>query len=175
MKRVTHSIIAATALAVMASTSWGTIIPLQALMNGALANAGAGTGSSGTGVMTGTLDDVSNLLSWNVTWGGLTGSPTLQHFHGPALPNQNAGVQVGIGVAGPPVIGSTTISPSQASDLLGGLWYLNLHTSAFGGGEIRGQVNVVPEPYSVAMLAIGLASVAGLHRLKGQRKPAGTS
>jgi hypothetical protein len=175
MKRATHSIIVAAVMAVMASTSWGTIIPLQAIMNGALANAGAGTGSPGTGLMTGTFDDQTNLFSWNVTWGGLLGSPTVQHFHGPALANQNAGVQIGIGISGPPTAGSATITAPQAADLLGGLWYINLHSTSSPGGEIRGNVSVVPEPYSVAMLALGLASVAGLRRLKGQRRPPGTS
>ncbi len=59
------------------------------------------------------------------------------HFHGPALPNQNAGVQVGTGVAGPPVIGNAILNDSQEADLLAGLWYLNLHTNTDPGGEIR--------------------------------------
>jgi len=29
---------------------------------------------------------------------------------------------------------------------MAGLWYLNLHTTAFGGGEIRGQVSVASPP-----------------------------
>ena len=40
------------------------------------------------------------------------------------------------------------------SDLLGGLWYINIHTTAFPGGEIRGQVRVVPEPSSLALATL---------------------
>jgi hypothetical protein len=39
--------------------------------------------------------------------------------------------------------------------------YLNIHTSTFGGGEIRGFLTPVPEPSSVALLGLGgLAWVA---------------
>jgi len=141
MKRVTHSIIIATAAVVMATTSWGTVIPLQALMNGAHANAGAGTGSLGTGLMTGTFDDASNLLSWDISWSGLSGTPNNMHFHGPATVNQNAGVEEGIGFPNNPMIGSTVIDATQAGQLLSGPWYVNLHSTVNPGGEIRGQLN----------------------------------
>jgi len=141
------------------------IIPLSALMDCAQANAGAGTcgaGGSGTGTATINLDTDTNTLSWNITWSGLSGTPILMHFHGPALPSQNAGVQVDTGVVGPPVVGNTILSASQVSDLLGGLWYLNLHTTAFGGGEIRGQV--VPEPGTIVLVGAGLAALAARRR-----------
>jgi hypothetical protein len=37
--------------------------------------------------------------------------------------------------------------------------YFNIHTSTFGGGEIRAFVNVVPEPSAWALMALGLAGV----------------
>jgi hypothetical protein len=43
--------------------------------------------------------------------------------------------------------------------LLGGLTYLNVHTTAFGGGEIRGFVVQVPEPETYALLLAGLAMI----------------
>ena len=125
-------------------------------MDGAQANAGLGTGSPGTGLGTITFDNVTKQLDWNITWGGLIGIPAAMHFHGPALPVQNAGVQVGTGVAGPPVIGNAILNASQEADLLAGLWYLNLHTNAFPGGEIRSQVLLVPEPATLALFAGGL-------------------
>ena len=158
-------IIVAIAFALALSTSASAvIIPLSASMDGAQANAGAGTGSPGTGLGTITLDTGTNLLSWNISWSGLVGLPTLMHFHGPALPNQNAGVQVGTGVAGPPVVGNAVLAPVQVNDLLAGLWYLNLHTTAFAGGEIRGQVLVVPEPSTLLLLAGGLGLLAATRR-----------
>ena len=82
------------------------------------------------------------------------------HFHGPALTNQNAGVQVDFGaISGTvsPSIGNTVIGAGQAADLLAELWYINIHTAAFPGGEIRGQVLPAPEPASALLLAAGLA------------------
>ena len=81
------------------------------------------------------------------------------HFHGPALPNQNAGVQVTIDGSGPssPEIGSALISLSQLADIIAGFWYVNLHTTTFGGGEIRGQVVVVPA--APALGGVGLAAL----------------
>lgn len=118
-------------------------------MDGPSANAGAGTGSAGTGTLVGTFNTVSKVLTWNITWSGLTGTPTLMHFHGPAATNQNAVVQENVGVAGPPVVGTATLDASQEADLIAGLWYLNLHTTTSPGGEIRGQVSTaaaVPGP-----------------------------
>ena len=100
------------------------------------------TGSPGTGFGFVTLDTdgtLTFLLSWNITWGGLLGDETAAHFHGPAPPGMNAGVQVPIG-ADSPSIGSAFITAAQAADLLDGLWYINIHTTLFPGGEIRGQV-----------------------------------
>ena len=39
-----------------------------------------------------------------------------------------------------PTTGSQVLSGAQASALLAGLWYLNVHTTNFAGGEIRGQL-----------------------------------
>ena len=143
------------------------LISLQAFIDEAQANAGAGTGSPATGSATMTLDDATNLFSWNVTWSGLLAPAFAAHFHGPALPSQNAPVQIGIGFASPS-IGSTVISAAQASDLLAGLWYVIIHTTLHPPGEIRGQVSVVPEPSTLLLLGTGLATL-GIRRYRTRR------
>ena len=162
MTRSVHLTLAFAAV-LLPATAHAIIIPLSVSMDCAQANAGAGTcgaGGSGTGSASITLDTGTNVLQWNISWSGLSGVPTLMHFHGPALPNQNAGVQVGTGVAGPPVIGNAVLGAGQVADLLAGLWYLNLHTTTFTGGEIRGQVIVIPEPTTLALLGTALLILA---------------
>lgn len=139
---------------------------LVATLDGDQANAGAGSGSSATGSATMTYDDVSGLFSWDISWTTLQGDITVAHFHGPAGPGQNAGVEVDIGaISGltSPSVGSTTISALQGSDLLAGLWYINIHSTFAPGGEIRGQVNVVPIPAAIWMMLSGLGAL-GLWR-----------
>ncbi len=143
-----------------AGSALGVIINLSASMDCAQANAGAGTcgaGGTGTGTAVITFDDQTNLLSWNVSWSGMSGADFLAHFHGPALPGQPAGVQVGIGIPSPR-IGNAILSAEQATDLLAGLWYVNIHSTTFNGGEIRGQV--VPEPATALLVVAGLIGVS---------------
>jgi len=114
--------------------------------------------STATGLGMGTLDTISGLLDWNISWQGLTAAA--MHFHGAAAPGSNAGVVVDIGALSggltSAAIGSTTITAAQIADLQDGLWYINIHTAAFPGGEIRGQVNVVPVPAAVWLFGSGL-------------------
>lgn len=102
----------------------------------------AGAGSvKGTGTADIKLDNATNELSWKVTYSGLTGDATAAHFHGPAAPGQNASVVVPFkGSVASPIEGKATITPGQAADLVAGKWYVNIHTAANPGGEIRGQV-----------------------------------
>ncbi|MCB1094721.1 MAG: CHRD domain-containing protein [Verrucomicrobiae bacterium] len=120
------------------------VISLNSRLDGAQANAGAGTGSPGTGYGRITFDDVSRVLTWEINWEGLQGTVTNMHFHGPAAPGVNGGVAVAIADQETPSIGTATLTEAQAADLLNGLIYINIHTSVQGGGEIRGQV-LVPD------------------------------
>ena len=100
------------------------------------ANTSAGTGSADLD-----YDAASKKLSWKVTYSGLSGPATAAHFHGPAESGKNAGVAVAIPNAGSsPVEGSATLTDAQAADLDAGKYYVNIHTAANPGGEIRGQV-----------------------------------
>ena len=89
-------------------------------------------------------DRSTRSLTWTVDAQGLSGPLTAAHFHGPAAPGQNAGVQVPISTAAMPMTGAATLTPAQEADLLAGRWYVNLHTAANPNGEIRGQVTAGP-------------------------------
>jgi len=62
--------------------------------------------------------------------------------------------------------GGTTTSSFNAllAGIQGDRGYLNIHTSTFGGGEIRARLALIPEPATALMLAIGIALLAGGRR-----------
>jgi MYXO-CTERM domain-containing protein len=62
-----------------------------------------------------------------------------------------------------------SFSASQTADLLGGLDYINIYTPANLGGEIRGQLIVVPEPHPGVML-LGAGALALLWRVVHRRR-----
>ena len=97
--------------------------------------------SAGKGTADIDYDAATKKLSWKLTYSGLSGNATAAHFHGPAEPGKNAGVAVAIpGAALSPAEGTATLTDAQAADLLAGKFYVNIHTAANPGGEIRGQV-----------------------------------
>jgi hypothetical protein len=95
---------------------------------------------TGSGSVTITVDTATKRLTWNGTVTGLSGNPTAAHFHAPAEPGKNAGVIVPIGNPGPKLEGSAELTDAQMADLLAGRVYVNVHTAAHPGGELRGQV-----------------------------------
>jgi len=131
-----------------AALAWAAAAPLQAMaadtvtftskLSGA-AEVPANT-SLGTGSLEATLDKGSNQLTWQLTFVGLSGPATMAHFHGPAMPGANAGVAVPFATAVSPIEGKATLTPAQVADLTAGKWYVNVHTAANPGGEIRGQL-----------------------------------
>ena len=97
--------------------------------------------SAATGTADIDYDAATKKLSWKVTYSGLSGPATAAHFHGPAEAGKNAGVAVPIAnIASSPAEGSATLTDAQAADLMAGKYYVNIHTAANPGGELRGQV-----------------------------------
>ncbi|HZL30859.1 MAG TPA: CHRD domain-containing protein [Pseudolabrys sp.] len=96
--------------------------------------------TAGTGSVTATYDSDSKKLSWKGSYSGLTGPATAAHFHGPAPAGKNAAVLVPISPNGPSFEGSATLTDAQAKALADGDLYVNVHTAANKGGEIRGQL-----------------------------------
>lgn len=147
---------------VQGSTSYG------ATLNGANEKPAAVT-TSGTGVFSASLHPTNGTLSYNLTWTGLSGPATVgAHIHGPGGPNDVVGVLVdfrspptgttnvafsNLGAGATSATGSAsgnldlklainaTVSGDSLRKLLdAGQLYVNVHTAANGGGEIRGQI-----------------------------------
>jgi hypothetical protein len=97
------------------------------------------TGATGTADLT--YDTVTRVVTWNIAHSGLSAAPTAAHFHGPATAVQNAPVIVTfMPPLASPFRGMATLTPEQATQFLGGNWYINIHTPAYPAGELRGQV-----------------------------------
>ena len=100
------------------------------------------TTSTGTGTLEASLNKDTSVLTWKISYSGLTGPATAAHFHGPAMAGANAGVVLPFASATSPIEGTATLTAAQVADLTAGKWYANVHTAANKGGEIRGQVMV---------------------------------
>ena len=142
-------------------------------------------GEIGAGI---TFDDVTLALTINVGWGSgngfsdLTGPASAGHIHGPTTDpaptsfTESAGILIPLDSApftwnpsatNGSATGTVTLTAGQANDLLAGKLYVNIHTGANGGGEIRGYL-VVPEPSSFALLMVAGAGVSAF--AVGRRK-----
>ena len=135
-----------------------------------LDGAQAGTGSSGTGTAALTWDDVALTLAINMSYSGLSSPVTAAHIHCCAVPPGNAGVIVPLGL----VTGATSgtfvstlsLNATQFSQTISGQSYINIHTTTFSGGEIRGNIAAIPEPGTLALVGIGLACLGARRRMQ---------
>lgn len=99
--------------------------------------------SKGKGSAEITIDTATKEVTWKVTFEGLSGDATAAHIHGPAAVGANAGQFVNIGMLSglkSPIAGKSTITDAQIADITGGKTYVNVHTAANKGGEVRGQI-----------------------------------
>jgi len=135
------------------------IVTFRATLSGA--NEVPANASTATGSFTATLDTVSNLFIYDLTFNGLSANVSNGHIHGPAAIGVNAGttinfntlqgatfgmgVQSGAGHGALTLNAATQITATVSGDslkklLFAGLTYVNIHTTAIPGGEIRGQI-----------------------------------
>lgn len=62
--------------------------------------------------------------------------------------------------------GSGTLTAGQITDLNNGNLYVNIADSVYPSGEIRGQIEAVPEPATMAFMGIGSLVLLALQRRK---------
>lgn len=145
--------------------TWGQLIFFDFKLTGSQEVPARVTPASGAG--TASLNLASNFFEIDYAFSGLLGPQTGAHIHGPATFGVNAPVLIPFAL-GSPISFETTLTAAQADQVLSGLWYVNIHSTVFPGGEIRGQIVPVPEP---STYAIAGAAVLGL--LVWRRRRAG--
>ena len=114
----------------------------------------------GSGIVT--LDPTTNTATWNIQYGNLD-PVTDAHIHVGAL-GVGGGVVIPFGPGNtlglPNTISGSVVDPDVTAVFNNPSgYYVNIHTSTFGAGAIRGQV---PEPASLSLL--GVAGLALLRR-----------
>ncbi len=179
--------LAAAVVALSAAQAQATLWTFEVALNGA-SERPTPVVTNGFGSAVVNFDDVTGAIGIAGTFNNLTVSAIAGHLHAfqsnpfdpanPAAPGQTANVMLGMTVSAA-TSGSfsatgdlnTLVAPGEPgltfeqkkAKLLGGLSYLNIHTEAFPGGEIRGQLlNPVPEPASVTLALIGVAGAAAM-------------
>jgi len=100
-------------------------------------------GSPGSGTAVVVLNDAQTSFSYTVTYTGLVAGVTASHIHKAAV-----GVNGGVLFPFTPPLGTTSgtfsgtvvVTAANVADLLAGLYYVNIHTGTYPGGELRGQL-----------------------------------
>ena len=91
--------------------------------------------SSASGTESATFNSATMVLSYTLSWSGLSSNPSAMHFHdnGPVIaeisgfsPNVNGSVS-----------GTVTLTPQQSTDLASGKIYAQIHTLNNPSGEIK--------------------------------------
>jgi len=191
-------IVLAVATALMLLVPAAYAIPVTFVGNLTGANEVPPVPSSATGLATVVLDAAAQTLQINATFSGLTSNTNAAHIHCCAPLGTNAGVATTVpafpgfplGVTSgsftsavfdltQPTIynpafvtlqgGLTQAEVALIAGILNGTTYLNIHTVNFPGGEIRGQLQAVPEPTTLLLVGTTMAGL-GLARWKRRRQ-----
>ena len=126
----------------IAAHAHGAIVQFAATIDGAQETPPSGSPAMATGTFT--MDTDANTLAINII---ITVPPPsgeiAAHIHGFSSPGTPSGILFGLPL-GSPKMATWNFTQAQEPNIIAGLTYANIHSNAFPGGEIRGQVLRVP-------------------------------
>ncbi len=198
MRRLLPSLLAAITIGI-ASTAHADVTNYTAALSGA--NEAPANTSPGTGAASLLIDYTANTMTLHVDFSGLAYPSTAAHIHCctpapgtaevatmvPSFAGFPLGVTAGTYDMTFDLLSAATYNPQfitdaggtvalAAADLLDGIRageaYLNIHSTVYTGGEIRGFLVAapIPEPAGMAMWLAGLGMLAGAARYKAVRR-----
>ncbi len=99
-----------------------------------LGGAGAANGS-----LVGQYSTQTRIFKWRMAVNGLSSPMTRGAIHGADMMDEDAALApIDPPFSGNVQIGSVTLTPAQAADLMAGHWYVDLQTEKYPNGELRG-------------------------------------
>lgn len=141
------------------------------------------TPSPATGFVTVLLNDTEDMVTINLSFSGLVAPQVADHIHCCAPPGVNAPVRVAppslplgqlvnLDAAIPdPLPNDPLLTRADfVQNMKDGLSYFNVHSEEFPTGEIRGQLQPVPEPATLLLLGSALAGMGAVASRGGRRK-----
>jgi hypothetical protein len=187
--------IAVLASALLAGGAQASTIVFTADLTGAAEN--PANDSPGTGFAEVIYDGALHALTVSTSFQHLVGPTTVAHIHCCVAPPGNVGVATfpgtfpgfPVGVMAGTYTGTwdltltTSYTPgflaasggtasgaeaALVAGMLAGQAYVNIHTTRFPGGEIRGFVAPIPEPGAVSLFVVGALMIGGQMRRLGR-------
>ena len=103
------------------------------------ADPGADRESAARGSLTANYSPSRRILTWRLSYSGLSGPITWAEFRGPDIEGTDSAiVPINLPLEGNPHPGAATLTDQQAHDLEAGRWYVVVKTERFPAGELRG-------------------------------------
>ncbi|WP_338875762.1 CHRD domain-containing protein [Spirosoma sp. SC4-14] len=114
---------------------------LTATLNGASEKPNSTT-STAAGTFVGDLNTTTRVLSYTVTYTGpFSSSLTGGHIHRITKADGTGPVEIPFSSLTSPITGTTgALAQTKVDSMLNGFYYVNLHTSTYPAGEIRGDI-----------------------------------
>jgi hypothetical protein len=102
------------------------------------------TQSRGSGYFEAVYRPSTKVLEYRLNLVGLSSPITMGYLHGPAAPGETADkvapINIPLDYYGSGVWDGVTLTEQQATEVLDGRWYVNVMTTEYPDGEIRGQI-----------------------------------
>lgn len=136
-------VVASVALAVPATASAQSRFHFTANLSGGQAVPPSGSAATGSIIVTLFVASPSG-IAINGSFSGLGSSQISAHIHGPGAPGVNGPILFTLTTSGTTSGAFSNsfpgLTPVQEAQLRAGLWYVDVHSTGFPGGEIRGQL-----------------------------------